>query len=77
VSLSWGINSHGICNSVAVITVRIVAAVCLEFSFVIFVYIGMMMVNLGVASFVILRAPSKLVVSTLVMDDKFSYCHCS
>ena len=44
----------GLCNSVAVTTVRIVAAVCLGFSFVIFVYIGMMMVNLSVASFVIL-----------------------
>jgi len=53
-SLSWVINSHGLCHSFAVTTIGIVAAVCLGFSFVIFVYIGMMIVNLGVVSFVVL-----------------------
>jgi len=32
-SLSWVINSHVLCNAVAVTTVRIVAAVCLGFQF--------------------------------------------
>ena len=32
-SLSWVINCHGLCNSVAFTTVGIVAAVCLGFQF--------------------------------------------